>query len=333
MLNRSWKAFLEIKLIDAIYIAKNDEFTHASQLSKMIDDDYDSDRLPFSSAHDYLSRYGERRLPVDAIVELTKNDNKMERLAIDPPYNLILRNGDSSNHPDVEYAVKHIEDFFKRKAFTVEAVAREDMIFPPGHPMSGVLYKLHPLAAYVPEKRNLYIPASTFEATVFAERESELIGILVDLGATKIKIGKSSSNQFSHEEDATIKGSAPNLKVDANFQDASLSGSASFENREFELEGRQWMKDSRLDRGKYGWLSLEPEWESVVKARENGHCRFAEIELFRQSHFHVESESALKIRHHFLKGDAKSGLSRSNSQSDYKIIRVEFSPVQTTYVG
>ncbi|MGB3511853.1 MAG: hypothetical protein WBA93_21975 [Microcoleaceae cyanobacterium] len=56
----------------------------------------------------------------------------------------------------------------------------EDFDFPPGHPLPGKLYRAHPLKS----KSNKYIPIEVFDSLLYAEREAELIRLLVDLGAT-----------------------------------------------------------------------------------------------------------------------------------------------------
>lgn len=64
----------------------------------------------------------------------------------------------------------------------------EDFDFPPGHPLPGKLYRAHPLKS----KSNKYIPIEVFDSLLYAEREAELIRLLVDLGATQITIKEKS---------------------------------------------------------------------------------------------------------------------------------------------
>ena len=65
----------------------------------------------------------------------------------------------------------------------------EDFDFPPGHRLPGKLYRAHPLKS----KSNKYIPIEVFDSLLYAEREAELIRLLVDLGATKITIKEKKS--------------------------------------------------------------------------------------------------------------------------------------------
>lgn len=115
-------------------------------------------------------------------------------------------------------------------------------------------------------------------------------------------------------------------EVAAKFKAMSASEQESFDNRELELDGFNWRQGDTLDRSKYGWLHFEPDWEALVKAREVGHCRTAEIELFKRTSFHTESESAIKLRKHFAKAEVSIAQASSGSEVDRKLIQVEFGP-------
>jgi hypothetical protein len=54
--------------------------------------------------------------------------------------------------------------------------------FPPGHPINGIVYVAHPV------KHKYYIPIADFHRKVFEDKFSELVSILLHLGATKIEV-------------------------------------------------------------------------------------------------------------------------------------------------
>jgi hypothetical protein len=54
--------------------------------------------------------------------------------------------------------------------------------FPPGYPINGMVYVAHPV------KHKYYIPIADFHRKVFEDKFSELVSILLHLGATKIEV-------------------------------------------------------------------------------------------------------------------------------------------------
>lgn len=312
------------------YIAVDDEYEFGRDLLSQRMDSFDkspTELLPSDGAKYFFEHWRDTRLPTDALIALASENHKLQQMIISPPQNRHHNIKYDSNDEDLIFAVTHIQNFFRRQAFTLKNIGAQPFLFPPGHPVSRTFYKQHPLANYRPEKQNYYIPSSMYDSILFAEREAELIGILVDLGATKIRVYLSSAS--ASKSDLTISGKVEigAAELAAKLECMNESEQESFDNREFELEGSSWHQDDTLDRAKYGWLNFEPAWEAIVKAREVGHCRNAEIELFKRSSFHTESDVAIKLRKHFAKAEASVAKSKSGTEVDRKLIQVEFGPV------
>lgn len=315
----------------SLYIAKDDEYEFGSTFSGRKAESWISPALSAFLPHDaaiyFFNEWSETRLPTDVLIDLSSDNHRLQQLIISPPVSRShdIRAGKDSE--DLVFAVSNIQEFFRHRAFTLKNIGEQPFTFPPGHPVSRTFYKQHPLASYRPEKRNYYIPSSMYDSTLFAEREAELMGIFVDLGATKIRIFTSSAYSSSSTIASTGKIGMGAFEAAAKFKALSESEKESFDNRELVLDGQVWHQGNVLDRTKYGWLSFEPEWEAIVKAREVGHCRTAEIELFKRSTFHTESESAVKLRQHFAKAEASTSQAKSGTEVDHKLIQVEFGPV------
>jgi hypothetical protein len=314
----------------SLYIAKDDEYEFGSSLSGQREESWLPNVLSVFLPHDAATYFfdgrNETRLPTDALIDLSSDNHRLQQLIISPPESRSHDRQAGKDSEDLVFAVSHIQEFFRHRAFTLKNIGEQPFTFPPGHPVSRTFYKQHPLASYRLEKRNYYIPSSMYDSTLFSEREAELMGIFVDLGATKIRIFTSSACSSSSTIASTGKIGMGAFEAAAKFKALSESEKESFDNRELVLDGQVWHQGNALDRTKYGWLSFEPEWEAIVKAREVGHCRTAEIELFKRSTFHTESESSVKLRKHFAKAEAATSQAKSGTEVDHKLIQVEFGP-------
>lgn len=315
----------------SIYIAKDDEYEFGRNLLNQRmegwDGEQDSELLPMGVVTYFFEDWRDTRLPTDALIAIASENHNLQKLIVCPPENGYTEIKYRKNNKDLVFAATHIQDFFRTQAFTLKNIGEQPFSFPPGHPVSRTFYKQHPLASYCPEKQNYYIPSSMYDLILFAEREAELIGILVDLGATKIRIFKS-FEKSSHSNNATSgKLEISAVDVAAKFKSMNASEQESFDNRELELYGSSWHQGDSLDRSKYGWLNFEPEWETIVKARVVGHCKNAEIELFKRSTFHTESEASVKLRKHFAKAEVSTSQVNFGTEFERKLIQVEFGTV------
>lgn len=309
----------------AIYIAKDDEYDLCSKLvaHTTYEEGWEHRPEEWGKPERTLKKLFERdspvRLPLELIIELANGNNRFGQLAITPP-----NHGDKDGH--FSFMAQHVEAFFSQHAFTCKGVSSEGFAFPPGHPVAGTLYRQHPLAAYLPEKQNVYIPSEIFDAILFAERERELNDILVEMGATKIRVANASACKRNKQSGASAGISFKTIGGAVSVSSQQDSEQETVEAKQYVLTGLPWHHGDRLDRSKYGWLNFDPEWLATVHAREVGQCQSARIELYKRSSFHVETEASAKLRKHFLGVDISAHRQESGSQEDQRIIEVEFSP-------
>ncbi|MBD2665393.1 hypothetical protein B6N60_02781 [Richelia sinica FACHB-800] len=197
----------------------------------------------------------------------------------------------------------------------------EDFEFSPGHPLPGRFYRAHPLES----KNKKYIPIETFDSLLYAEREAELIRLLVDLGATKITIqekqlGKTTSDTTANAAITGTGGVKAELKRDINELNEST--------RTFSLGGINWTPElqSRFNEEAYSWLPYEPAWAAVVHARLYGKCLTASIELTNDNSYSISGKMGLTEGLLQNLGGFDMGASFTLSQTKTSLISVEFSP-------
>jgi hypothetical protein len=152
--------------------------------------------------------------------------------------------------------------------------------------MPGRFYRVHPLQP----KNRKYIPLENFDSLLFAERENELIRLLVDLGATKISIQEVSSGKT----EGSIKSGA-SLQAAGGIQ-GNLAGKneqSNTESRVILLRGKPWASDMSFNEKEYSWLPYEPAWESLVHARLKGGCLSDSVELTSDAYYSVSGKLGL----------------------------------------
>lgn len=197
----------------------------------------------------------------------------------------------------------------------------EDLDFPPGHPLPNKLYRSHPLKS----KSNTYIPIEIFDSLLYAEREAELIRLLVDLGAIKITIQEKQTDKTEAEAKAEAKitgagGLEGNLKGELNKLNELI--------RSFSLEGNSWTPEiqNKFKEEKYSWLPYEPAWKAVVHARLYGKCLTASIELTNDNSYSISGK--IGIAEGLLQNVAglNAGASFQRNQAEVNLIAIEFAP-------
>ncbi|MGL4499626.1 MAG: hypothetical protein ACRCU2_11240 [Planktothrix sp.] len=187
----------------------------------------------------------------------------------------------------------------------------EKLNFPPDHPIPNKFYRQHPL----PNKKNYYIPAESYYITLQEEKESELIRILCDLGATKIEI---------YEEENTLNDIE--LKGKAKLKNmGGIEASTSKETEKSQLskdestfKGQPWhpkLKDE-FDSSQYSWLHYEPRWEAIVYGRLTNCQLMANIEL--TTNLSKEGMIGISLFEGILKGIGVFDTSASVSNSMIK---------------
>ncbi|MDD2108731.1 hypothetical protein NP554_21885 [Pseudomonas asiatica] len=201
--------------------------------------------------------------------------------------------------------------------------------FQPGHPVVGKAYRRHPLSDYsTPDNGNLYIPSDSYDAILLEERESELIKLLVHLGATKISITKKASdkNLNAITAEASLK-MGPMGGGDVSYTGKSERDTDTLNTREFSLTGRPWKTDSKLDRESFFWLSYEPSWKAVVFAREVGGCLTASLEIKENTSFSTDKNFELSVKAKLAEAGAQAGLSTLETEENTYFVKAEFAPV------
>lgn len=197
----------------------------------------------------------------------------------------------------------------------------EDFDFPPGHPLPGKLYRAHPLKS----KSNKYIPIEVFDSLLYAEREAELIRLLVDLGATKITIKEKKVGKTATEIEANAKltgagGVESKIEGDINKSDESI--------RNLSLGGKPWSSEivEKFDEKNYSWLPYEPAWTAVAHSRLYGKCLTASIELTNDDSYSISGK--IGLAEGLLKNltDLNLGASFIRNQNKISLIYVEFAP-------
>jgi hypothetical protein len=219
--------------------------------------------------------------------------------------------------------------YVQRHSLSRTQAKEADYHFQPGHPVVGKAYRKHPLSDYSnPDNRNLYIPSDSYDAILLEERESELVKLLVQLGATKISITKKVSDK--------TRGS---ISAEASVQVGPMGGGAvsyagktecdtdSLDTREFSLTGKPWKADSKVDRENFFWLSYEPSWKAVVFAREVGGCLTASLEIKENTSFSTDKNLELSVKAKLVEVGAQAGISNLEAGEKTYFVKAEFAPV------
>lgn len=197
------------------------------------------------------------------------------------------------------------------------SVSVQDYEFPPGHPMPGRFYRVHPLQP----KNRKYIPLENFDSLLFAERENELIRLLVDLGATKISIQEVSSGKTegSIKSGASLQGAGG---IQGNV--TGKNEQSNTESRIIRLRGKPWVSDMSFNEKEYSWLPYEPAWESLVHARLKGGCLSTSVELTSDAYYSVSGK--LGLTEGILENLAAFGVGADLAQfrQEKKLFLVEF---------
>lgn len=222
--------------------------------------------------------------------------------------------------------------FVERATFTPTEAKASGYRFQPGHPMAGKSYRRHPLADFpITETENLYIPSESYDSHVMEERESELIRLLVSLGATRISITKmTSGSQGSRVEASGSLNAGPIASAEAGYKANSQLTAAITDTRVFTLSGCPWNASKQVDRNAFFWLAFEPSWRAVVFAREHGGCTEASIELKENTSFSEDKTVELSIKAKKMGGGASVALADKNDEERTHLISVQFSPISTT---
>lgn len=237
------------------------------------------------------------------------------------------KNISKSEADSINAEIKALQGSMKKYHVTRSEAFDRGYKFPLGHPQTGVLYKIHPLAKYESsDKDNVYIPEGDYSKVLLDERESELLRLLVDLGAIKISISRKSNEKKRVETNSEINLDVASLvsgEAKANY--ISSVNNEEQNVRTFILRGKEWLIDEKIDNNKYSWLFYEPSWRSVVHAREVGMCLSAAIEISEISVYSKDVSLGLEIKHRALKASASGAYSDQEDSYASYIVNVDFS--------
>lgn len=171
-------------------------------------------------------------------------------------------------------------------AKTSDCIKNDEVKWPPGHPVKGTYYKEHPLT------KEIMIPLEQYDSILLAERETELIKLLVELGATQIVIEDISqkTKEASVASNLELKGAA---SIETNLGAQASSGSKYA--RTIELRGFPWTESlaQRIEECEFGWLDHEPGWRALVHSRTVGRCKRASVFLTNRASYSVQSQLTL----------------------------------------
>lgn len=221
-------------------------------------------------------------------------------------------------------------EYMRKHSMTPAQAEKAGFRFELGHPLVGKVYKRHPLAgAATYDKHNLYIPSERYDQILLAEREAELIKMLVDMGAIRIQISKKSAGAAP----SSIDGSASTDVAgygggSASYSSKNDNSRNAMDSREFRLRGKQWHEGDRLARADYFWLTFEPSWAAVVMAREIGACEVASLEIRETTSFSNDRNIEFQIKAQMLQAGANAQITASTEEETEYFITVEFAPAK-----
>lgn len=246
-----------------------------------------------------------------------------------PMISQLIGRSDAVDNEAAEAAkVREMEEFLRKHAITASMAEKRGYRFPPGHPLVGHSYKLHPLSELPGSGRSgVYIPQETYDEILLAEREAELLRLLVELGATKIIIHEREAKKTQ----SNISGEVGTQSKVAGELEVGGGVSSKFNYvgdgmREFELVGKPWCSNFRVDRSRFAWLAFEPSWDALVSAREIGECTKATVEIKEETSFSSEKRISLMVKSKIYGGAVSGEYSSGNQVGRTCMVRVEFAP-------
>lgn len=271
-------------------------------------------------------------LPLPASIAISMLPGALVFAAVSAMPSLISLLSDDKDEDKASKAEKErlLAAFVERATFSPQQARDEGYRFQPGHPMSGKSYRRHPLADFSgSESEHLYIPNEAYDAHVLEERESELIRLLVSLGATRISITKTTINTKSGHFNAGASVEAgPLMAADTNFASDSRHASDMSDARIFCLNGYAWNPSQKINPKDFFWLAFEPSWKAVLFAREYGGCTEASLDLKENTSFSEDKSIELTIKLKEFGGGASGGLGVNNNEQRINVIDVKFAPVE-----
>ena len=151
--------------------------------------------------------------------------------------------------------------------FTIDSLPKE-LQFPVGHPQPNSLYYAHPA------KRGVYLPIEDADDELFNDKVRDFQRLAQCLGATEITFrsvkGHSLSESISKGYDVEVGGGYEGYEGNVGY------GNKQSSNNSQSLQGqREMVMRFNPNKAPYipddvAWLSVDPEWQSLVKQRLDG---------------------------------------------------------------
>lgn len=228
---------------------------------------------------------------------------------------------------DAERAQQEINLFLKQHAVTLEQAKCRQYTFPIGHPKVGSTYRLHPLASTKSAIfKNSYILDSNFTETILAQKEAELVTMLIDMGATKIEIKETVLNNRDKSKNADLSGGNLMASAEASVNNKEENRNTLEKIKTIHLSGKPWHSTDTIDLSKFSWLQTETNWQSIVYAREVGGCLSADIEINESTYSEQEKNLRAQVRLKLAELSGGVSLSDEVTLTNSYLVSVEFPP-------
>lgn len=240
----------------------------------------------------------------------------------------MFKNGKNEEPEQIDAAQVELAVYVSKHSLTKNQSKQRGYRFQPGHPVVGKAYRRHPLSDLNAESGNLYIPGDSYDSILLEERESELLKLLVELGATKITITKKTgSTQRSIIQAGIDIQAGPVGGGGVSSAVSSQREMSALDTREFLLTGKAWDTTSHLDKERFYWLAYEPSWKAVVFAREQGGCLTASLEIKETTSFSADKSIEMTVKAKLAEVSGNAGALNSSNDEKIYLVRADFSPV------
>ncbi|MEY0334664.1 MULTISPECIES: hypothetical protein [unclassified Providencia] len=192
----------------------------------------------------------------------------------------------------------------------------EKIKFQHGHPKIGFAYKKHP---HEDEYPDLMVDLVNYERLVCELKKNELIILLTKLGATKIELRETfdDNSKISASLGASVFQNI--IKLDAEGENRESIKT----NKSIKLHLKGHSFDGSIDKSSLKWISEEPIWDLILKARNDNNLTGVEFDVC----FHAESNLAaeLNVSAAQEKVSAKVGADQNKVVVSQYSLRVEYS--------
>lgn len=189
----------------------------------------------------------------------------------------------------------------RAKGINILAVKKSEatkISFPPGHPRDGVLYIGHPAMP------NVYYTTAEFHRVTFEHKFAEAIDLLMNLGATKIRVEHITgwSKEFSSKVNTSLDESKNS--IDGEIDSSKNSSSALLYEATFDGAMEPRIPDGLV------WYPHEATWQIIAKGRKKFGLRNFSLSLTYEDDFGVNAGLKAAI--------LKSGLNLGGKFEDHR---------------